>query len=111
MAIKEALKDDSFRSSLGLNPGQIPASWVQDASGWPEEKRRRFVIINGSWGEWDFSALANGWDDLPLTDFGIDLPAGWLKDTNFAPGTEADQGRLDEKAPTVCPKCGHSWVK
>ena len=26
---------------------------------------------NGSWGAWDFDALANEWDDLPLTDWGI----------------------------------------
>jgi hypothetical protein len=47
---------------------------VQDASDWPEEKRRRFVIVdNGAWGEWDFDALANGWDDLPLIDFGVNM--------------------------------------
>jgi hypothetical protein len=30
---------------------------------------------------------------------------------DFAPGTEDDQGRLDEKEPTICPNCGHEWVK
>jgi hypothetical protein len=112
LAIKEALRDDAFRSSLRLDKGLIPASWVQDASDWPEEKRRRFVIVdNASFGEFDFSLLANEWTDLPLIDLGVDLPADWLKDTNFAPGTEDEQGKLDEKAPTVCPKCGHSWTK
>lgn len=26
---------------------------------------------NGSWGAWDFDELANKWDDLPLTDWGV----------------------------------------
>ncbi len=79
LAIKEALKDDSFRESLGLQKGEIPASWVVDASEWPEEKRRRFIIVdNGMWGEWDFDILANEWSDLPLIDFGVNLPEDWL---------------------------------
>jgi hypothetical protein len=80
MAIKEAMKDDAFRSSLGLSKGEIPAAWVQDASGWPEEKRRRFIIVdNGSWGEWNFDVLANVFDDIPLVDFGISIPKEWQK--------------------------------
>jgi hypothetical protein len=84
LAIKEALRDDTFRSSLSLDKGLIPASWVQDASDWPEEKRRRFVIIdNGSFGEWDFDALGNFFDDLPLKDFGINIPVDWTKPKEF----------------------------
>jgi DNA modification methylase len=78
------LRDDAFRSGLGLDKGLIPASWVQDASDWPEEKRRRFVIVdNASFGEFDLSLLANEWTDLPLIDLGVDLPADWL-----SPSTE-----------------------
>lgn len=111
LAIKEALRDDAFRSSLRLDKGLIPASWVQDASDWPEEKRRRFVIVdNASFGEFDFSLLANEWTDLPLIDLGVDLPADWLSPPDFQPGTEADQGRLDEKKPITCPECGHVFT-
>lgn len=86
-AVKEALKDDAFRKSLGLDKGMIPASWVQDASDWSEEKRRRFIIIdNGSYGEWDFDMLANSFDDLPLKDFGVGVPKEWTK-----PKDEQDQ--------------------
>ena len=110
LAIKEALKDDAFRGDLPK--GEIPASWVQDASDWPEEKRRRFIILdNSSFGEMDFDILANLFSDLPLVDLGVDLPEDWLGTPDFAPGTEAEQGKLDEKEPTICPKCGHSWVK
>ena len=78
LAIKEALKDDAFRGDLPK--GEIPASWAQDASDWPEEKRRRFIILdNASFGEMDFDILANLFFDLPLVDLGVDLPEDWLK--------------------------------
>lgn len=32
---------------------------------------RRAMKDNGSFGSWDYDALANEWDDLPLADFGI----------------------------------------
>lgn len=41
----------------------------------PIEKLKEIVIKdNGSFGEWDFDALANNWDDLPLADWGIPAP-------------------------------------
>ena len=40
--------------------------------GTPPEKLKEIVIKdNGSFGAWDFDALANEWDDLPLTDWGV----------------------------------------
>ena len=36
------------------------------------EKLKEIVIKdNGSFGEWDMDALANDWDDLPLSDWGV----------------------------------------
>ena len=38
----------------------------------PGEKMKEIVIKdNGSFGAWDYDALANEWDDLPLTDWGV----------------------------------------
>ena len=38
----------------------------------PVEKLKEIVLKdNGSWGAWDFDELANKWDDLPLTDWGV----------------------------------------
>ena len=43
------------------------------------EQKREFIIKdNGNMGEWDMDALANLWSDLPLIDFGVDLPKDWL---------------------------------
>ena len=61
----------------------------------PIEKLKEIVIKdNGSFGDWDFDALGNEWDDLPLTDWGV--PA-WEpdKDTDVDEGEEtspADKG-------------------
>ena len=76
----------------------------------PEQKKEFIIKDNGAWGQWDFDALANSWDDLPLADWGVDIPADWGAPPNFAPGTEADQGRLDEKKPITCPECGHVFT-
>ena len=38
----------------------------------PIEKLKEVVIKdNGSFGAWDYDELANGWDDLPLSDWGV----------------------------------------
>ena len=30
---------------------------------------------------------------------------------NFEPVGEDEQSRLDEKSPTTCPECGHTWTR
>ena len=47
----------------------------------PEQKREFIIKDNSNFGEWDMDALANGWDDLPLADWGVDLPEDWLDGT------------------------------
>jgi hypothetical protein len=43
--------------------------------GLTEAQKREFIIKdNGAWGQWDFDLLANGWDDLPLADWGVPIP-------------------------------------
>lgn len=44
-----------------------------------EEQEREIAIKdNGAWGEWDWDLLANKFSELPLTDWGINLPEDWL---------------------------------
>ena len=44
------------------------------------EDQEKAIIIrdNGAFGEWDFSILASAWSDLPLEDWGVELPKSWL---------------------------------
>jgi hypothetical protein len=37
--------------------------------------KRRAILDNGSFGDWDMDMLANEWDDLPLREWGVD--AAW----------------------------------
>lgn len=64
----------------------------------PIAKLKEIVIKdNGTFGAWDFDALANEWDDLPLTDWGV--PA-WNTG-------EVDESALDalfEEAGSAAPK-------
>ena len=56
------------------------------------EKLKEIVIKdNGSFGSWDFDALANEWDDLPLTEWGV--PA-WNPDTKVNPEEFGDEFSL-----------------
>jgi hypothetical protein len=40
--------------------------------------------------------------DLDSLGFGEGFP---IDDPNFSPGTEDEQGKLDEKSPIQCPHC------
>ena len=69
--------------------------------------KRRAMKDNGSFGSWDFDALANEWDDLPLTDWGI--PAWESEETPIIPSVQEDD--FDENAEGVLVRCnpGDIW--
>ena len=91
------------------------------ATGWSEAKRRAYVIADNK------LALNAGWDDdvlklelqdvdtlgfdLTLTGFDVAELANLFDEPDFAPGTEGDQGKLDELAPKMvtCPHCQAEW--
>ena len=97
-----------YEAAKYLKLKEVPTFLIEGLT----EAREKEIIIrdNISNGEFDMSALANEWSDLPLVEWGIDLPDDWMKSPDFAPGTEADQGRLDEKKPITCPECGHVFT-
>jgi len=87
-----------------------------------DTQRRAYIIADNK------LALNAGWDDellkLELTDLhsegfdmdllGFDAPDLALAmgfGADFEPGTEDDQGQLDQKAPMTCPACGHEFHK
>jgi DNA modification methylase len=61
----------------------------------PVEKLKEVVIKdNGAFGAWDYDALANEWDDLPLGDWGV--PA-WETESEDKPlEGEASEDEFDE---------------
>ena len=55
-----------------LKMEEVPCIVVPEDT--PVEKLKEIVIKdNGSFGSWDFDALGNEWDDLPLTEWGLDV--------------------------------------
>jgi hypothetical protein len=74
------------------------------------DQKREFIIKdNSSFGQYDMDALANLWSDLPLAEWGVDIPEDWgsLLDGSGVP----DPGSGEEKKnETTCPKCGFSYA-
>jgi len=55
----------------------VPEQWIVDGSDFTEEEIRRFIIVdNIQKGEHDWDALANGWDQDELAEWGLRVP-GW----------------------------------
>lgn len=95
-----------YNAALSLGWTEIEVTHVH---GLTQEQKNEFTIKdNGSFGAWDFDALANEWDNYPLSDWGVPIPADWLEAEPEEP--EEEQGPAF-KAPTqhTCPSCGHQW--
>ena len=81
-------------------------------TGLTDEQKREFIIKdNGeSWGQWDFDALANGWGDMPLTDWGVGLPEDWMGVEPPKPaGAKPQVDRAEELNKTWNVKPGDLW--
>lgn len=66
---------------------------------------RRAMKDNGSFGSWDYDALANEWDDLPLADFGIpvwDFSHEQGKGSGEGSGEGSVAGTEDYKVQVEC---------
>jgi hypothetical protein len=91
---------------------EVPVSFQEYAS---EEQEYADTVSDNSiasWSELDLSGINSDLTDLG-PDFDIDLLG--IKEFSlvpeFEPGTEDDQGKLDEKKPLVtqCPNCGECF--
>jgi len=61
----------------------------------PAAKLKRWAIKdNGSYGQNDWDALGNDWDDLPLKEWGLAVPFGWGEDEE-----DPEQDRKQAFAP------------
>ena len=83
--------------------GEIPDAWVQRVTGWPDEKKRRFIIMdNRGFGEDDMDLLANEWDMDELLAAGFDESLFGLSDAEESKPAEPppDQPKEKEK-PTL----------
>jgi len=93
---------------LALQKSGVKEVTAKIVSGLTKDQKREFVVKdNASFGSWDMDALANVWGDLPLAEWGVDLPDDWLN-----PIPEENKA-IDEAAmadtKNECPKCGFQW--
>ena len=48
--------------------------WIEIADDWTEAQKREFIIKdNVSFGQWDWDILANEWDEVELSDWGLEV--------------------------------------
>lgn len=102
---------------LGLT--EVPVVLADDMTDLQIKAFRLSVNKMAELAEWDDELLAIELHELNAADFdmaligfdaaGLALAMGLGAD--FEPGTEDDQGKLDEKDPTICPACGHEFHK
>ena len=86
-----------------------------------ETQRKAYIIADNR------LALNAGWDDellklelheldgnIDLSLLGFTVPELTIAmgfGADFEPGTEDDQGKLDQKDPIICPACSHEFHK
>ena len=59
--------------------------------------------------EWEPDVLSDLAEDGLLAGFWSDAELSAIL-PDFAPGTEEEHGRLDEKSKVTCPECGHEFA-
>ena len=85
-----------------------------------DTQRKAYVIADNKLAltsSWDAELLSLELEELHSAEFdmallGFDAPELAIAmglGADFEPGTEDDQGKLDEKAPVICPACGHEF--
>jgi ParB-like chromosome segregation protein Spo0J len=97
-----------------LNIKEVP---VMVAEGWSDTKKRAYILADNKLAlnaGWDNEMLALELSELQGLDFDLDLTGFKLEEIqalqspDFEPGTEEDQGKLDQLDPKwiACPHCG-----
>ncbi|WP_126284508.1 ParB/Srx family N-terminal domain-containing protein [Burkholderia stagnalis] len=84
-------------------------------------QRRAYVIADNKLAElagWDCDLLALELGELNALSFDVsklgfapEEVADLLVGPSFGPASADSQGKLDEKAPIVCPNCGHEFTR
>lgn len=94
---------------------------VMVAEGWSEAQKRAYVLADNQLATkagWDGGILSTELKDLDADGFNLSLIgfdmaelAALMTEPDFAPGTEDDQGKLDELSPQIvtCPHCGEQF--
>jgi ParB-like chromosome segregation protein Spo0J len=107
-----------LKAAKKLGLAEVPVILADDMTDAQIKAFRLSVNKVAELAEWDDELL--GLEILDLKEMGFDLDvigfdageiAALFGEPDFAPGTEDDQGKLDELAPKMvtCPNCGGEW--
>lgn len=64
-----------YNALIEIGYSEVPDSWVKRYKDLRPDQWHEFIIKdNLPYGQWDYDALANGWDDKDLEKWGLDIP-------------------------------------
>ena len=118
MKLREIIVDETmtilggnmrYRALKQIGEKEVTAKIVKGLT--PEQKREFVIKDNSGFGEFDLDALANGWSDLPLVEWGLDLPEDWLTPPPVEGTADAEPqiDRAEELNKTWGVKLGDLW--
>jgi ParB-like chromosome segregation protein Spo0J len=107
-----------LKAARKLGMEQVPVALADDLTE-PQIKAFRLLANkSANWASWDDDLLALELEDLVGMDFDLSL-TGFdsneidrllkVSSVNFEPGSENEQGRLDQTKMVCCPECGHEF--
>lgn len=115
MQLREIIVDENMlilggnMRYLALREANEQECIAKIVEGLTDEQKREFIIKdNSQFGEFDLDALGNEWDDLPLVDWGVDIPKSWGNTLGEDPASDPDP-EPEEPQIIVCPKCHHEF--
>jgi len=101
-----------LKAAQFLHMETVPVVLADDWTPAQVKAFRLAVNKSAEWAEWDEELFALEIEDLKLEDFDLELiDMAAVEAPNFEPGTEDDQGQLDELSPkfVTCPHCGETF--
>lgn len=97
-----------YEAAKAVGIDSVPTFLIEGLS---EEKEKEIIIRdNISNGEFDFDILANTWSDLPLADWGLELPNGWNSAEDGGQDAEPQIDRAEELNKAWGVNTGDLWI-
>ena len=103
LSIREIVVDETMTvlggnmRLLALKKSGVKECTAKIVSGLSPAQKREFIIKdNSAFGEWDMDLLSSSLSDLPLVEWGVDLPEDWLKEVGEVDAPELKDG---DRAP------------
>ncbi len=98
LSIREIVVDETMTvlggnmRLLALKKSGVKECTAKIVSGLSPAQKREFIIKdNSAFGEWDMDLLSSSWCDLPLVEWGVDLPEDWLVEEKTDPADAEPQ--------------------